>query len=86
MGLAIAFGVADGSATTALVVGLAAAATLARIGSAGLAEVSGNQAVLGAAGFTGSGLAVGAAWTTAAAVMLVCATAGVGSPLERSRG
>ncbi len=68
--LALAFGVADASAVTALVVGLAAAATLARAGTAGLADVAGGQAVLGAAGFTGSGLAIAATWATAVSVVL----------------
>ena len=68
--LAIAFGVADASAMTALAVALAAAATLARTGVAGLADVSGSQAVLGAAGFTGSAYAIGAAWTSAVSVVL----------------
>ena len=68
--LAIAFGVADASAVTALAVALAAAATLARTGVAGLADVAGSQAVLGAAGFTGSAYAIAAAWTSAVTLVL----------------
>jgi hypothetical protein len=69
--LAIAFGVADASALTALAVALGAAATLARTGSAGLADISGSQAVLGAAGVTGSAYAVAAAWLSAVSLVLV---------------
>jgi hypothetical protein len=68
--LAIAFGVSDASALTALVVALVGIATIARTGSAALADVAGGQAVLGAAGFTGSGVAIAAAWTGAVSLVL----------------
>lgn len=68
--LAIAFGVADASALTALPVLLVGIATIARTGSAGLADVAGNQAVLGAAGFTGSAAAIGAVWASAVSLVL----------------
>ncbi len=68
--LAVAAGVSDASALTALVVALVGVATIARTGTAALADIAGGQAVLGAAGFTGSGLAVGAAWASAACLVL----------------
>lgn len=68
--VAVALGVAAGSAVTTLTVVLAGIATLARVGSAGLADITGNQAVLGAAGFTGSTVAVAGAWTSAASLVL----------------
>lgn len=68
--LAIAFGVADASALTALPVLLVGIATIARTGSAGLSDIAGNQAVLGAAGFTGSAVAIGAVWASAASLVL----------------
>lgn len=68
--VALAIGVAAGSALTALSVVLAAVACLARVGSAGLADITGNQAVLGAAGVTGSGVAVSAAWASALSLVL----------------
>ena len=69
--VAVALGVASGSGITTLTVVLAGVATLARVGSAGLADITGNQGVLGAAGFTGAGAAVAAAWTSAASLVLV---------------
>jgi hypothetical protein len=69
--LAIAFGVADASTVTGLVVAAIAAATLARTGSATLADVFGSQAVLGGAGFTGSATAVACAWTSAVSLLVV---------------
>ncbi|MDP1794636.1 MAG: hypothetical protein Q8K63_10930 [Acidimicrobiales bacterium] len=68
--MAIGLGVAGASAVTTLSVVLAAVATLARTGSAGLADITGNQAVLGAAGITGSGVAVAAAWASAVSLAL----------------
>ena len=68
--VAVALGAAAGSALTSLVVVLAGVATLARIGSAGLHEISGSQAVLGAAGFTGASVAVAATWTSAVSLVL----------------
>ncbi|MBA2610203.1 MAG: hypothetical protein H0U92_14800 [Actinobacteria bacterium] len=68
--LAIAFGVSDASAVTALVVALVGVATIARTGSAALSDIAGGQAVLGAAGFTGSAIAVAAAWTSAVSLVL----------------
>lgn len=68
--LAVAFGVADASALTALVVALVGGATIARTGSAALGDIAGGQAVLGAAGFTGSVIAIGAAWTSAVGLVL----------------
>ena len=50
---------------TALVVAGARVATLARAGSAALTDIAGSQAVLGAAGFTGSAAAVAATWASA---------------------
>ena len=80
--LAIAFGVADASLATALVVLGAGVATLARSGSAGLGDIAGAQAVLGAAGFTGSVAAVGATWASALSLVVVArhrwASAGLG--------
>ena len=69
--LAIAFGVADASVLTAIAVLGAAVATLARTGSAGLNDIAGAQAVLGAAGFTGSGAAIGASWASAFSLVTV---------------
>jgi hypothetical protein len=63
--LGLAFGVADASIVTALAVVGAAVASLARTGSAGLNDIAGAQAVLGAAGFTGSSAAIGATWASA---------------------
>lgn len=68
--VAVAIGVAGGSALTTLTVVLAGVASLARVGSAGLADITGNQGVLGAAGFTGSGVAVAAAWASAGSLVL----------------
>jgi hypothetical protein len=79
--LAIAFGVADASIITGVVVVCAAVATLARSGSAGLNEVAGAQAVLGAAGFTGSTAAVGAAWACAVSLVGVARQRAVGAGL-----
>jgi len=80
--LAVVFGVGDASIITALVVVGAAVATLARTGSAGLNEITGAQAVLGAAGFTGSGMAIGASWASAVSLVAVArqrvASAGLG--------
>ena len=67
--LALLLGVADRSMLTAFVVAAAGAATLARTGSAALVDISGAQAVLGAAGFTGSAAAVSATWTSAVALL-----------------
>jgi hypothetical protein len=69
--LAVAFGVADASVITALAVVAAGVATLARTGSAGLNEIGGAQAVLGAAGVTGSSAAIGAAWASALSLVAV---------------
>jgi len=69
--LAVAFGVSDASALTALVVALAGVATIARTGTAALTDIAGGQAVLGAAGFTGSTVAIAAAWATALSLVLV---------------
>lgn len=69
--LALLVGVADRSMLTALVVAAAGAATLARTGSAALVDINGAQAVLGAAGFTGSLAAVTATWTSAVALVAV---------------
>lgn len=68
--LAVALGVATGSALTTLTVALAGVATLARVGSSGLHEIGGNQAVLGAAGVTGAPVAVAAAWASALSLVL----------------
>ena len=69
--VAIALGVADAAAVTSLVVLLAGVATLARIGSASLSDIAGSQAVLGAAGFTGSTAAITAAWLSGVSLLLV---------------
>jgi hypothetical protein len=79
--LAIAFGVADASLITGVVVAAAGVATLARTGSAGLNEISGAQAVLGAAGFTGSSAAVGASWASAVSLVGVARQRVVGAGL-----
>jgi hypothetical protein len=68
--VAVLLGVGAGSALTTLTVVLAGVATLARVGSAGLHDITGNQAVLGAAGFTGSSVAVAAAWSAAVSLVL----------------
>lgn len=68
--VAIALGVAAGSGLTTLTVALAGIATLARIGSAGLADITGSQAVLGAAGVTGASVAIAAAWASAVSLVL----------------
>lgn len=68
--LAVAFGVADASALTALVVALVGGATIARTGSAALGDIAGGQAVLGAAGFTGSVAAISAVWASAVGLVL----------------
>lgn len=68
--VAVAIGIAAGSSLTTLTVVLAGIATLARIGSAGLGDITGGQAVLGAAGFTGADIAVAAAWTSAVSLVL----------------
>lgn len=67
--LAILLGIAGGSMRVAFVVAAAGVATLARVGSAALVDISGAQAVLGAAGFTGSAAGITAAWTSAAALL-----------------
>jgi hypothetical protein len=79
--LAVAFGVADASALTALVVACVAVATLARSGSAGLADIAGTQAVLGAAGFTGSTFAIAATWASAVGLVLVARDRWTGAAL-----
>lgn len=84
--LAVAFGVADASALTALVVGLVGIATIARAGSAGLADIAGGQAVLGAAGFTGSAAAVGAAWASAVSLVLAARDRWAGAALGALAG
>ncbi|HVT75770.1 MAG TPA: hypothetical protein VHD87_01985 [Acidimicrobiales bacterium] len=84
--LAVAFGVADGSVVTGIAVLGAAAATLARTGTAGLAGVAGAQAVLGAAGFTGSALAVGATWASAVSLVLVARQRAAGAVLGLTAG
>jgi hypothetical protein len=76
--LAIALGVADSSMLTALAVTFAGVATLARTGSAALTDIAGSQAVLGAAGFTGSAAAVAATWTSALSLILVARQRAVG--------
>jgi hypothetical protein len=84
--LAVAFGVGDASALTALVVALVGVSTIARVGSAGLSDVAGSQVVLGAAGFTGSALAVGAAWTSAVSLVLVARDRWTGAALGAFAG
>lgn len=79
--VALALGVAANSAMTTLTVVLAGVATLARVGSAGLADIAGNQAVLGAAGVTGSTVAIAAAWTSAASLALAGRTRTTGAVL-----
>jgi hypothetical protein len=69
--LALAFGVAEGSALVAFVVAAVGVATLARTGSAALVDISGAQAVLGAAGFTGSAAAIAASWTSVLALLAI---------------
>jgi hypothetical protein len=76
--LAVAFGVAGSSLLPALVVAGAGVATLARTGSAALSDISGSQAVLGAAGFTGSAAAVAATWTSAVSLIGVARQRAVG--------
>ena len=68
--LALLLGLGSMSALTATTVALALASSLVRWGSPSLGAIAGAQAVLGPAGWTGSGLAVGSAWTAAAAVVL----------------
>ncbi len=79
--VALAAGVADTSAVTALVVAAAAVAALARTGSAYLGDIAGAQAVLGAAGFTGSAVAIVAAWASAASLLVVARRRAVGAVL-----
>jgi hypothetical protein len=69
--VALLLGVADRSMLTAFVVAAAATASLARVGSAALVDISGAQAVLGGAGFTGSLAAVSATWTSAVSLLAV---------------
>ncbi len=76
--LAIALGVADASMLTALAVAGAGVATLARAGSAALTDIAGSQAVLGAAGFTGSAAAVAATWASAVSLITVARQRAVG--------
>jgi hypothetical protein len=69
--LALLLGLADGSMLTAFVVAAAGVGVLARTGSASLGDINGAQAVLGAAGFTGSTAAVFATWAGALALLAV---------------
>jgi hypothetical protein len=69
--LALLVGVADRSTLTAFVVAAVGVATLARTGSAALVDINGAQAVLGAAGFTGSLAAVTATWVGAVSLLAV---------------
>lgn len=79
--IAIALGVADESVLTALVVGLAGVATLARTGSAAIADIAGSQAVLGAAGVTGSAVAIAATWAGAVSLLVIGRSRWVGAGL-----
>lgn len=79
--LALLLGVANRSTLTAFVVAAAGAATLARTGSAALVDISGAQAVLGAAGFTGSTAAISATWTSAVALLAVARDRATGAVL-----
>lgn len=84
--LALAFGVSDASALTALVVALAGVATIARTGSAALGDIAGGQAVLGAAGFTGSSVAIAAAWASAVSLVLTARDRWTGAGLGAFAG
>ena len=60
---------------------LVADATIARVGSAALVDISGAQAVLGAAGFTGSLAAVSATWASAVALLAVARNRSTGAAM-----
>lgn len=68
LALLLGFGVTR--RVTGLAAGLALTAALVRWGSPSLGAIAGAQAVLGPAGWTGSGAAVASAWFASAALLL----------------
>jgi hypothetical protein len=79
--VAVLLGIADRSMLTAFVVAAAAAASLARVGSAAFVDLSGAQAVFGGAGFTGSLAAVSATWAAAVSLLAVARDRWTGAAL-----
>jgi hypothetical protein len=68
--LTLLLGFGAGRRASGIASGAALGAALVRWGSPGLGAIAGAQAVLGPAGWTGSGTAVASAWLGAIALML----------------
>jgi hypothetical protein len=68
--LTLLLGFGAGRRASGLAAGAALAAALVRWGSPGLGAIAGAQAVLGPAGWTGSGAAVASAWLGSIALVL----------------